>query len=123
MLAASPECELILPPSPSVFGHIGHVHRAARSRHGTGDAQRLNQGLETWSSANGAAWMRLGVVQGNTRAERFWAGQGYVPVRERPGIEMGKRMVTVRNMVKPLTHRTLEQYFELAPRDRPGSAA
>lgn len=45
----------------------------ATARHGTGDAQVLNRGLESWAVANGAVWMWLGVVQGNTRAERFWA--------------------------------------------------
>lgn len=101
----------------SIF-HIG-TFIVATDRHGSGDAQVLNDGLEQWAMANGAAWLRLGVVQGNTRAERFWASRGYIPVRERPGIEMGKRIVTVRNMVKPLRGGTIEQYFALAPRDRP----
>ena len=105
----------------SIF-HIG-TFIVATERHGTGDAQVLNRGLETWALENGASWMRLGVVQGNTRAERFWASQGYVPVRERPGIEMGPRVVTVRNMVKPLSGGILEEYFALAPRDRPEGAS
>jgi len=100
----------------SVF-HIG-TFIVATERHGTGDAQALYQGLEGWASSNGAAWLRLGVVQGNTRAERFWASLGYIPVRERPGIHMGSRSVTVRNMVKPLTGCSLEQYLSLVPRDR-----
>ncbi|PTT79875.1 GNAT family N-acetyltransferase [Pelomonas sp. HMWF004] len=101
----------------SIF-HIG-TFILATSRHGTGDAQVLNRSIEDWAVANGAVWMRLGVVQGNLRAERFWARQGYLPVRERPGIEMGSRVVTVRNMVKPLGDSDLEEYFALAPRDRP----
>ena len=104
----------------SIF-HIG-TFIIATERHGNGEAQILNRGLEKWAAANGAVWLRLGVVQGNTRAERFWAAQGYVPVRERPGIEMGERTVTVRNMVKPLSGGILEDYFALAPRDRPPSA-
>ncbi len=67
--------------------------------------------------------MRRGVVLGNARAERFWRSQGYVPVRERPGIEMGSRVVTVRNMIKPLTTQGLEAYFALAPRDKPDERA
>lgn len=101
----------------SIF-HIG-TFIVATERHGSGEAQVLNEGLEAWAVANGAAWLRLGVVQGNTRAERFWAAQGYIPVRERPCIEMGKRIVTIRNMVKPLSAGTFEEYFALAPRDRP----
>ena len=101
----------------SIF-HIG-TFIVATNRHGSGDAQVLNQGLEDWARANGAAWMRLGVVQGNARAERFWASVGYWPVRARAGIEMGPRTVTIQNMVKPLFAGSLEQYFSLAPRDRP----
>lgn len=100
----------------SIF-HIG-TFIVATSRHGNGQAQILNRSVEQLALANGAAWMRLGVVQGNLRAERFWARQGYVPVRERPGIEMGTRVVTVQNMVKPLLAKSLEEYFALAPRDR-----
>lgn len=98
--------------------HIG-TFILATDRHGSGDAQRLHHGLEAWSLANGAAWMRLGVVVGNTRAERFWAACGYVPVRDRPGTQMGKRVVTVRVLVKPLAAGTLDEYLSLVPRDRP----
>jgi len=103
--------------APTVF-HIG-TFIVATARHGTGDAQKLYRGLEHWSAANGAAWMRLGVVKGNARAERFWASAGYVPVRERHGIQMGNRTTTVRNMVKPLKGCNLEAYFSLVPRDQP----
>jgi GNAT superfamily N-acetyltransferase len=100
----------------SVF-HIG-TFVVATDRHGNGNAQALHQGLVDWAVEAGAAWLRLGVVQGNARAERFWATLGYIPVRERPGILMGKRTVTVRNMVKPLKGGQLEDYFGLVPRDR-----
>ncbi len=103
--------------APAVF-HIG-TFIVATERHGTGDAQVLYRGLEHWSVVNGAAWMRLGVVKGNTRAERFWASAGYIPVRERHGIQMGSRATTVRNMVKPLKGGKLEAYFSLVPRDQP----
>jgi len=102
--------------APTVF-HIG-TFIVATARHGTGDALKLYDGLEHWSAANGAAWMRLGVVKGNTRAERFWASEGYIPVRERHGIQMGNRTTTVRNMVKPLESGNLEAYFSLVPRDQ-----
>ena len=103
--------------APSI-DHIGTFIVATRL-HGSGQAQVLYRGLETWAASGGAQWLRLGVVQGNTRAERFWAAQHYLPVRERPGIQMGKRVVTVRNMVKPLDGGSLAEYFTIAPRDRP----
>ena len=105
----------------SVF-HIG-TFIVATERHGSGDAQVLYRGLEEWSSSNGAAWLRLGVVEGNARAERFWASLGYVSVRERPGIQMGSRSVTVRTMVKSLAGNAIEQYFRIVPRDRPEDVA
>ena len=98
--------------------HVG-TFILATSHHGTGKAQMLNNSIEQWAIATGAAWMRLGVVRGNLRAERFWSSLGYVPVRERPGIKMGTRIVTVRNMIKPLKGGSLEEYFAMAPRDRP----
>jgi GNAT superfamily N-acetyltransferase len=102
--------------APTVF-HIG-TFIVATARHGTGDAQKLYGGLEHWSATNGAAWMRLGVVKGNARAERFWASAGYIPVRERHGIQMGNRTTIVRNMVKPLKGGNLEAYFSHVPRDQ-----
>jgi GNAT superfamily N-acetyltransferase len=98
--------------------HIGTFIVATRL-HGTGRADMLYAGIERWAASNGGAWLRLGVVRGNSRAERFWASQRFIPVRERPGIRMGERIVTVRNMVKPLAGGSLEEYFALAPRDRP----
>lgn len=100
----------------SVF-HVG-TFIVATARHGSGDAQALYRSLERWAVASGATFMRLGVVQGNARAERFWASEGYVRVRDRPGIPMGPRTVTVQVMVKPLAGGSLEHYFALVPRDR-----
>ena len=97
--------------------HIG-TFIVATDLHGSGVAQVLHRGLESWALENGASWLRLGVVHGNTRAERFWSSQGYIPVRERPGIKMGARVVTVRNMIKPLLAGSLNEYLALAPRDR-----
>lgn len=62
--------------APSVW-HIG-LFIVATSRHGTGDAQALYRELETWAASNGATWLRLGVVKGNLRAERFWEALGYI---------------------------------------------
>lgn len=103
--------------APGVW-HIGLFIVATR-RFGTGDAQALYRGLETWAASNGANWLRLGVVQGNARAERFWEALGFVQTRTRSGVEMGKLTNTLRVMVKPLASGTWEQYLSLVERDRP----
>lgn len=102
--------------APGVW-HIG-LFIVATSRQGTGAAQRLYRGLEEWAASNGASWLRLGVVQGNARAERFWQSLGYVETRTRTGVQMGKRTNALRVMVKPLGNLTLDDYLSLVPRDR-----
>jgi GNAT superfamily N-acetyltransferase len=102
--------------SPGVW-HIG-LFVVATSRHGSGDAQTIYRGLETWAKENGAHWLRLGVVQGNARAEHFWDSLGYIQTRTRDGVEMGKLTNTIRVMVKPLAGGSLEQYLSLIERDR-----
>jgi hypothetical protein len=104
--------------APGVW-HIG-LFIVATSRHGTCEAQVLHRGLESWALSNGATWLRLGVVKGNARAERFWHSLGYVQVRMREGIAMGKLTNAVRVMVKPIGGDTIEHYLSLVPRDRPG---
>jgi len=101
--------------------HVWHIGLfiVATGRHGTGDAQRLNDGLERWACAGGAHWLRLGVVRGNLRAERFWTARGYVETRTREGVQVGKQTNTVRVMVKPLAGGTVDEYLALVPRDRP----
>lgn len=103
-------------PVTAVF-HVG-TFIVATAHHGKVLAQTLYRGLESWAVGNGAAWMRLGVVEGNIRAERFWVSQGFIPVRRRSGILMGARSVTVQAMFKPLAAGTLEQYLALVARDR-----
>jgi GNAT superfamily N-acetyltransferase len=98
--------------------HIG-LFIVATSRHGNGDAQTLYRGIEDWARGHGANWLRLGVVKGNVRAERFWDALGFVQTRTREGISMGKRTNAVRVMGKPLAGGSLEQYLSIVPRDRP----
>ena len=107
--------------APAVW-HIG-LFIVATARHGSGDAQRLYQGLEAWAAANGAHWLRLGVVSGNERAERFWHQRGFCETRTRGGVVMGRLTHTVRVMVKPLVMQDLERYLQLVPRDRPEPAS
>ena len=104
--------------APGVW-HIG-LFIVATALHGSGAAQAMYGQLEAWTHAQGAQWLRLGVVAGNARAERFWERAGYVEVRDRGGIRLGARTHTVRVMVKPLAGGTLPQYLALVVRDRPG---
>ena len=104
-------------PGPNVW-HIGLFIVATRV-FGTGVAAELHAALLDWARARGARWMRLGVVQGNARAERFWLREGYVETRVRDGIAMGARVNTVRVMVKPLDGGRIGDYLAVVARDRP----
>lgn len=101
--------------------HIG-LFLVATRLHGKGIAQGLYDALEAWMRSRGAEWLRLGVVSGNGRAERFWQRNAYVETRTRP-FDTGGRMNTVRVMVKPLreplTAECLDAYLARVPRDRP----
>ncbi|MFN8411401.1 MAG: GNAT family N-acetyltransferase [Anaerolineales bacterium] len=100
--------------------HIG-LFMVATSLHGSGTAQTIYHSIEHWAKSNSANWVRIGVVQGNARAERFWETLGFLETRTRTGYKMGKQINTVRVMVKPLTGGTLQQYLSLIERDRPES--
>lgn len=97
--------------------HIG-LFLLATPVHGRGLAPRLYAALEQWAAGQGAGWMRLGVVLGNARAERFWERQGFVELKRRPDIEMGRLRQTVRVMLKPLGAHTVAEHLERVPRDR-----
>jgi GNAT superfamily N-acetyltransferase len=100
--------------------HIG-IFIVASSLHGTGAALALYDTLERWMAANGAAWIRLGVVEGNVKAERFWRKTGYREVRKRLGMKMGSRTNDVRVLVKPLEHGSIAEYLSIVERDHPDS--
>jgi ribosomal protein S18 acetylase RimI-like enzyme len=103
--------------------HVWHMGLfiVATSLHGSGVAASLYDGLEAWLKVQGALWIRLGAVVGNTRAERFWERQGYTEVRRRAGTQLGDITHTVRVLVKPLGSSGLDDYRRLVPRDRPES--
>ena len=101
--------------------HIG-LFIVATSLHGTGTARVLYNQLETWMLTRKARWARLGVVEGNRRAERFWEAMGFVDTRRRAGVAMGQRVNNLRVMAKPLAGASISEYLSLVPRDRPESA-
>jgi GNAT superfamily N-acetyltransferase len=103
--------------APDVW-HIG-LFIVATARHGTGVAAEAYGALEAWARANGAGWMRLGVVEGNIRAERFWRRVGFLETRRRGGVEMGRRVNVLIVMCKPLAGGSLAEYRALVERDRP----
>jgi RimJ/RimL family protein N-acetyltransferase len=102
--------------APAVW-HIGLFIVATRL-HGSGAALEMYGQLEGWMRASGARWLRLGVVAGNARAERFWEKLGFAEVRRRLGVQMGRRTNDLRVMVKPLEGGTVEEYLEHVARDR-----
>ena len=69
--------------------HIG-LFIVATSRHGSGDAHALYRSLEAWGLFAWCKVLRLGVVRGNQRAERFWERRGFVDTRTREGVIMGE---------------------------------
>ncbi len=100
--------------------HIG-LFIVATGSHGDGTARALLHCLEEWAIANGATWLRLGVVVGNVRGERFWERCGFVASRRREGLVMGRQVDTIRNMAKPLAGGSLSGYLARVPRDDPRS--
>lgn len=100
--------------------HIGLLLVDARL-HGTGLAQRLHADLEAWAVKNGAQWLRLTVVVGNIKAERFWPRLGYVQVRMREGVTMGRQVNRVSIQIKALAGGQVEDYLRLVARDVPGT--
>jgi ribosomal protein S18 acetylase RimI-like enzyme len=103
--------------------HVWHIGLfiVATALHGSGAAHAMYRQLEDWLVARGAHWIRLGVVVGNARAERFWERSGYVEVRRRGPLQMERRSNLLRVMVKPLDGRAIEPYLALVARDRPGA--
>jgi RimJ/RimL family protein N-acetyltransferase len=104
-----------------IAAHVWHIGLfiVATRLNGSGTAQALHDELEAWMRSHGARWIRLGVVVGNARAEKFWERCGYVEARRREGVDTGGRINDLRVMVKPL-EGTLAEYLERVARDRPG---
>jgi hypothetical protein len=101
--------------------HVG-LFIIASALHGSGASARSYRCLEEWMRAQGARWIRLGVVKGSAKAERFWEKSGYCQVRERGPIVMGRQSNLLHVMVKPLGAALLADYLALVERDRPAAA-
>lgn len=105
--------------APGVW-HIGFFMVDADLR-GSGAAPAMYAGLERWMRDQGARWVRLGVVMGNSRAERFWEKCGYRELRRRSPYRVGIRDTTLRVMAKPLAGEGFAEYLSRVARDRPES--
>lgn len=96
--------------------HLGFF-MVAQHLHGTGFAQRLYEDYEAAAHAAQARWLRLGVVEANPRARRFWLRQGYVDVKRTLGTVLGQRTHVQITMVKPVGGATLADYLAAVPYD------
>lgn len=103
-------------PATGVW-HLSLMMVATRL-HGGGLAQAAYGAYEAWAQASGACWLRLGVVEQNVRARRFWQRQGYVEIKRREGVAMGEVQNTVLVMWKPAANASLDEYLAAASRDR-----
>jgi len=106
---------------PSVW-HLG-LFIVATQRHGDGLAAALYTALERWIREQGAQWLRLGVVIGNRRGERFWRRQGFHELRQRGPVDMRGRAQSLSVMMKPLAGGADADYLTLVQRDHPDSAS
>lgn len=102
--------------APAVW-HVG-LFITDTAMHGTGRPAAMYTALEAWMKARGARWVRLGVVERNARAERFWRRAGFTPVRERDH-EAGGQRHRLRVMAKPLGAPDWDAYRRQVPRDHP----
>lgn len=100
--------------------HLG-LFWLATPLHGSGLAEPLHEAWADWARRQGARWLRLAVIAGNTRAERFWQRLGYTELRRRAGVDTGGRVNDARVLLRPLGDDTVEGYLARVPRDRPGS--
>ena len=98
--------------------HIG-LFIVATALHGSGYARRWLTCIEQWAIGFGAKYLRLGVIQGNQRAYRFWEKSGFKKLKLLSGAELGGSLHHLRVMVKPFDSGCLASYFRLVPRDRP----
>lgn len=105
----------------SGVGHLG-LFIVASHLHGSGVAQAAYQALENWLRNQGMHSLRLGVIQGNVRAQHFWRRNGFQWARERGPVMLGINHHMLDVMVKPLGEISLPAYLKLVQRDQPGAS-
>jgi len=101
--------------APNVW-HLGFFMIDSRL-HGSGFAAALYGDYEARAVAEGARWLRLGVVEANPRARRFWLRHGYVDVKRTEGVPLGDMLHVQFTMVKPLAGNTIDAYLAAVPYD------
>lgn len=101
--------------------HVWHVglFLVATAEHGTGLAQSLMRSLQAWALTHRGRYLRLGVVVGNRRGERFWLQQGFIETRQRHKLPYGALTQSVRTLVKPIAAPSLLQSPPLRPIPEP----
>ncbi len=62
---------------------------------GRGLGEHLYQAFECWVAEQGGCSVRLGVVEQNERAHRFWLRMGFEPISRKPAQKFGVRESTV----------------------------
>jgi RimJ/RimL family protein N-acetyltransferase len=99
------------------------LYLLASHLHGQGLAAEAFAALQAWAQQQGARWLRLGVVQANLRARRFWARLGFEQVRTREMVNDDGHVNQVLVMIKCLAaDATLGDYLAQVPRDQPASS-
>lgn len=94
----------------------------ASDLHGTGVAAPTLAVLEDRMRAEGARWLRMRVVVGNTRAERFWARHGLRRLRLHEGVDTDGKLNDVCVWAKALHQGDdpdLAEYLAALPQDLP----
>jgi ribosomal protein S18 acetylase RimI-like enzyme len=91
-------------PDPGVW-HVG-LMMLEPERRGQGLGEKLYRAFEGWAAAAGAAHIRLGVVEHNERAYRFWQRMGFETVERRPPERWGSRENVTIVMRKPILPST-----------------
>lgn len=101
--------------------HVWHIEFfiVASALHGTGASSEIYDELESWILHQNGSWLRLGVVVGHTKAQRFWEKAGYMALGKWEGGVAGVGL-TIQLMLKPLKNIPLMEYFRCVPNDLRG---
>ena len=100
--------------APGVF-HLGFFIIES-ARQGSGLAARVHAAYEAGPSAQGARWLRLGVVACEYARRSILAATGYIEVRRREGYALGSLTHQLIVMVKPVPPNTLADFLLAVPR-------